>query len=204
MKKLFTYLSALLLFTTASVAQDKAVDDPRGAIAFIETIAQETIAAWSDSKLNQEERDAAFRSIFAAATDVELIARGILGRHYKRATPEQRQAYMKAMRDYIITEFDKRMSQIGFRELDIVGTTPASGRSGHLFVRTKVDRDEGQALLADWRVRKKDGVFQVVNLEIEGINLMITNREYFSSRVKALGLEGMISELESSLQEEAE
>lgn len=193
MKKIFTYLSALLLLTSASVAQDKAVDDPRGAIAFIETIAQETIAAWSDSKLTKAERAEAFRAIFEEATDINLLARGMLGRHYRTISAEQRKAYMAAMRDYIVAEFDKRMEQIGFQTIDIIGTKPASGKRGHLFVRTEVKREEGEPILADWRVRKKNGVFHIVNLEFEGINLMITNRDLFAAKVKKGGIEGLIA-----------
>lgn len=197
MKKLFTFLSLVLLVNISATAQEKAVDDPRGAIAFIETISQETIAAWSDSKLTKAERAAAFRSIFQEATDINLLARGMLGRHYRTITADQRRAYMAAMRDYIVAEFDKRMEQIGFETLDVIGTKPASGKRGHLFVRTEVKRAEGQPILADWRVRKKKGTFQIVNLEFEGINLMITNRDLFSTKIKKGGIEGLIEWLKN-------
>lgn len=197
MKKILT-LMILVLFNSATLqAQDKAVDDPRGAIAFIETISQETIAAWSDSKLTKAERANAFRAIFEEATDIDLLARGMLGRHYRRITRAQRQTYMRAMRDYIVAEFDKRMEQVGFKTLDIIGTKPASGKRGHLFVRTEVKREEGEPILADWRVRKKNGTFHIVNLEFEGINLMITNRDLFASKIKDGGIEGLIDWLKS-------
>ena len=173
-------------------AQDDAVDDTRGAIEFIETLAAETIAVWSDSKLNEEERYAAFRNIFETATDIDLLARGMLGRHFASANKEERAAYMKAMSDYVVAEFDKRMKQVGFEKLSVIGTKPASGRNGHVFVRTEVQREQGQPILADWRVRKKGGKFQIVNLEFEGINLMITNRDVFGSKVKDVGLSGLI------------
>lgn len=192
MKKLATFLAVLWVAATPAVAQDKAVDDTRGAIEFIEGLAGETIAVWSDSKLTEAEREIAFRAIFEQATDISLLARGMLGRHFRTATAEQRDRYMQAMSDYIITEFDKRMTQIGFRELEVIGTKPASGRNGHVFVRTEVQRDDGEPILADWRVRKKSGEFQIVNLEFEGINLMITNRDVFSSKVKDVGVDGLI------------
>lgn len=182
----------------SAIAQsDRAVDDPRGAMEFVGKLSADTITAWTDETLSSGERDAIFRDIFEQATDVQLLARAMLGRHFRTATRDQRRAYMRVMREYIVTEFDNRMTQIGFKELEVIGTTPAPGRQGHLFVQTKVDRDEGGPLLADWRLRKKNGKFQVINLEIEGINLVITNREYFASRINALGgLEGLIKELE--------
>lgn len=197
MNKIIALISLLITASFSVSAQDKAVDDPRGAIAFIETISQETIAAWSDSKLTKAERAAAFRMIFEEATDINLLARGMLGRHYRTVTSEQRSAYMAAMRDYIVTEFDKRMEQIGFETLEVIGTKPASGKRGHLFVRTEVKRSEGEPILADWRVRKKNNAFHIVNLEFEGINLMITNRDLFAAKVKKDGIEGLIVWLKS-------
>lgn len=197
MKRLFALFSVMLLLTIPVKAQDRAVDDARGAIEFIQHLSEETIAVWSDSNMTEEERYSAFRMIFEEATDIDLLARGMLGRHYRTATAAQRSAYMQAMSDYIIAEFDKRMAQIGFKSLEVTGTKPASGKRGHLFVRTEVERDQGDPILADWRVRKKNGQFQIVNLEFEGINLMITNRDVFSSKVKDDGLDGLISWLKA-------
>ena len=192
---------AFFLIAAPLAAQDTARDDPEGASAFVKSLADRTRDVWSDAQLTAEERDTAFRDIFEKATDIELISRAMLGRHYRTATEDQRRRYLEVMRDYIISEFDKRMRQIGFKELLITGTTPAAGERGHLFVRTRVERDEGESLIADWRVRKENGIFQIVNLEIEGINLLITNREVFSARIKDVGLEGLITELVEETQE---
>ncbi len=188
---LFCFICSFGSFLSAQ--DENAVDDPRGAMDFIQRVADETVAAWSDSKLNETEREAAFRAIFEEATDIDLLARGMLGRHYRTISAQQRADYMTAMRDYIVKEFDRRMEQIGFKTLDITGTKPASGKRGHIYVRTEVQREEGQPILADWRVRKKNDTFQIVNLEFEGINLMITNRDVFASRIKSDGIEGLIA-----------
>lgn len=185
-------------FSLAANAQDKAVDDIDGAVDFIETLARSTQDVWSNSQLTKAERLAAFKDVFAEATDITLLGRLMLGRHYRTASTEQRKAYNDVMRLFIISEFDKRMTQIGFKELEVTGTTPAPGKRGHLFVRTRVERNEGDPILADWRVRKQNGKFEIVNLEVEGINLVITNRELFAARVKAVGLDGLISELKDA------
>jgi len=192
MTRIIPTLMLLLVAALPASAQDRAVDDSRGAISFIETLASETQAIWSDSKLSSQERSDSFRHIFEQATDINLLAKGMLGRHYRGLTKAQRTDYMAAMADYIISEFDQRMEQVGFKSLEVVGTKPASGKRGHLFVKTQIMRDDGEPILADWRVRKKNGSFHIVNLEFEGINLMIINRDVFSSKVKKNGIDGLI------------
>jgi len=201
MRQLATLFSLLIFITSAAWAQEtggaRAVDDERGAIEFIQNLAAETQTIWSDSEFSAQERSDAFRGLFEQATDIKILARGMLGRHYRTISKEQRTDYMNAMRDFIVTEFDKRMEQIGFKSLDVVGTTPASGKRGHLFVKTQVLRDEGEPILVDWRVRKKAGKFQIINMDFEGINLMITNRDLFAAKVKKTGVEGLISWLKA-------
>jgi len=201
MKKIALLFTMLFVGLVPTSAQDKAgsraVDDPRGAIEFIETLAAETQAVWSDSKLSAQERSGAFRSLFEQATDINILAKGMLGRHYRTISSKQKQDYMAAMRDYILAEFDKRMEQVGFKTLEVVGTKPASGKRGHLFVKTQILRDKGEPILADWRIRKKNGKFQIMNLDFEGINLMITNRDVFSAKVKKNGVEGLITWLKT-------
>jgi len=197
MRQLATVFSLLIFIVSAASAQEtagvRAVDDERGAIEFIENLAAETQTIWSDSQFSAQERSDAFRGLFEQATDIKILARGMLGRHYRTISKEQKTNYMDAMRDYIVAEFDKRMEQIGFKSLEIVGTKPASGKRGHLFVKTQVLRDEGEPILVDWRVRKKNGKFQIINMDFEGINLMITNRDLFAAKVKKTGVEGLIT-----------
>lgn len=180
----------------AAPAADRAVDDLEGAIAFIEHLSDQTIAVWSDATFSATDRSAAIKDLFLGAVDVRYLSRVMLGRHIRSASRAETEEYLAVMTDYIVGEFNKRMMQIGFKTLNIIGTSPAPGKRGHVFVKTRVIRDEGEPIIAEWRVRKKDGVFQIVNLELEGINLVITNREYFSERIKALGgLPGLIEEL---------
>ena len=197
MKQLIALAAVLVLVVFPASAQEKAVDDPGGAIEFVQQLSDETVAVWSDSRMTEAERYQAFRAIFENATDIRLLAQGMLGRHYRTASTSQRETYMVAMGDYIIAEFDKRMEQIGFKTLEVTGTKPAPGRSGHLWVSTEVSRDNGEPILADWRVRKKNGKYQIVNLRFEGINLMITNRGVFADKVKKEGFDGLITWLQS-------
>lgn len=197
-QNIFKYLGMLVvvvLFPFSATAQEKASDDPEGAMTFLEGVADETLTVWSDSTFTQAERDFAFKDLFKKASDLNLIGKMMLGRHYRTANTQQRKDYLDAVGTFITTELDRNMSQLGFEKLNIIGTTPAAGKKGHIYVRTEINREEGEPIKADWRIRKKNKAFQIVNLEVEGINLIITNREIFSARIKDIGLDAFIEEL---------
>jgi len=198
MIKFYLAFGLLMIGATGVSAQDssdRAVDDPDEAMEFIQDLARKTESVWDDTTLTGDERYDQFRHLFEEATDTKIIAVAMLGSHYRRITTAQRKEYTEAITDYIISEFDRRMTQFGYQRLEIVGTTPAPGKRGHLYVRTEVIRDEGDPIVVDWRVRKKKGKLQIINLEVQGINLVVTNRELFRSRIKAVGIDGLIGEL---------
>lgn len=194
----FGMIFILLVQSASATAQDesdRAVDNPPEAMAFIKDLATRTETVWEDATLTRGERESAFKALFEEATNTDLIARAMLGVNYRRITAQQRTDYNAAIADYIISEFDSRMTQFGYKTLEIVGTTPAPGKRGHIVVRTEVTREEGEPITLDWRVRKHDGVLQIINLTVEGINLVVTNRELFTNRISEVGIEGLIGEL---------
>ncbi len=201
MNRAFKSIAIFALLITSNIAlqaqedKSRAVDNPEEAMAFIETLARKTEEVWDNSTLTASERASGFRNLFQEATDTRVIALAMLGSQYRRITPQQRKDYITAITGYVISEFDRRMTQFGYEKLEMVGTTPAPGKRGHLYVHTEVIRDEGDPILIDWRVRKKNGVLQIINLKVQGINLVITTRELFRSRIKAVGIEGLIAEL---------
>lgn len=198
--KAFT-ASLLLFFTVCSIAvaedKDRAVDDQAGAMAFIETLAKNTTDVWSNTELTQAERDKAFYSLFEEAADINYLSKYMMGVRFRTIPKDKFQEYVTAVKDYIINEFDKRMTQIGFEKLDVTGVTALPGKRGNVMVNTLVKRSDGPDMNIKWRVDKRKGQFKIINMTVEGINMALVNRDYFNERLKKVGIDGLIAELKA-------
>lgn len=192
-------LSALLvlgLSVPTFAAQDRAVDDVDGAIAFVQDLGDKTIEILNDMTSSKQDRSDKFRVLFHEALDINIVTRALLGRHYRKVRSEGLvPAYQDAVTNYIITEFEQNIQLVGILGLTIDDTRPAPGQRGELMVRTTIDVNEGDDVIADWRLQKKNGVFSIINMEVLGYNFIVTGRSLFGDRISALGFEGHIAEL---------
>ncbi|WND02434.1 ABC transporter substrate-binding protein [Temperatibacter marinus] len=194
---------ATVFFTALDVSaqnKDRAVDDQEGALAFVEKLANDTTNVWSNAAVTKADRDAAFFSLFEEATDINYIAKVMMGRQYLKIPKDKFKDYVKAVRSFIIFEFDKRMTQIGFQKLTVTGVTPLLGKRGTVKVNSTVQRTDGPDLEITWRVDKRKGQFKVINMTVDGVNMVLVNRDYFQDRMKKVGIDGLIKELQDKNQ----
>ena len=72
---------------------------------------------------------------------------------------------------------------------------------GDSVVRTRILRPTGGSSVGvDFRVRVIDGVYKVVDINVEGISMLHTHRVEFSSVINRKGIEGFLDELRSQLE----
>jgi len=203
MKRLL--ISLLLVFglmATPVAAQDRAVDDVEGSVAFIQKLGDDTIAILNDTASSKADRSNNFRTLFRASTDINTLTRSLLGRHYRKIRKENLiEAYQDAVTNYIISEFEDNIQLVGIVALEARDTRVAPGDRGELMVRTIIDVQEGDDIKADWRVQKKDGIFTIINLEVLGYNFVVTGRTLFAGRISELGYEGHLAELKSKYED---
>ena len=84
------------------------IDQPR---IFIETLGSEVIEMLSDPVLSKEDRIAEFRRLLVNGFDLRTIGRFILGRYWRRATPEQRREFELLFEDYIVATYAARLGR---------------------------------------------------------------------------------------------
>lgn len=198
MKAILKYVILSVMFITYPVtAQDKAIDDIEGSSQFIQDLGNRTIDILGDTTLTADDRYTKYRTLFSKATDINTLTRTLLGRHYRTIVKQGHLgAYQKSVEDYIISEFEEQIQLIGFDSVEVVGTRPAKGKRGELIVRTDIKVTNGDDLQADWRVQKKKGIFSIINVTVLGYNFAVSGRQLFQSRIKELGIEGHLAELE--------
>ena len=84
-----------------------AVDGPT-ARAFIEGLADKAITALTPPDIPQAEREERARELLRENFAVETIGQFVLGRHWKAATPEEREEYIRLFEELIVTTYVDR------------------------------------------------------------------------------------------------
>ncbi len=138
------------------------------------------------------------RRLMARDIDIAPIARFVLGRYWRTATEGQRRAYVAAYSDYILNAYTTNIGgATALGRLDVV-KTQAHGTKDFL-VYCIVARAGKKPMRVIWRVRQRDGRFRIIDLMVEGVSMVQTQRQEFVSLMRAY--DGDMDKLIATLKE---
>ncbi len=148
---------------------------------------------------NQERR---MMAVIESETNLNLLARMTLGRYWRQATAQQRKTFAGVFRRYLLQSFTSRLRRYAGASLGTVHdrfTITATKKAGKndVVVRSLIKPPSGAPLEVDWRLRSRDDRFYIIDLVVEGVSLLITQRSEFGSVVERIGIDGLIGELET-------
>jgi phospholipid transport system substrate-binding protein len=189
-------LVVLLLATGVAHAESSLAkkDDPA---LFLRDFSSEAIGVLADGELSDKARDIAFRRLFTEGFDVDMISRFVLGRYWRAATKQQRSEYRQLFEDFIIETYSRRLNGYSDETL-LVGTVRALGEKGAM-VSSQIRRSEGPPINVGWRLRNKRGIWRIIDIEVEGVSLAVTQRSEFSTVISNHG--GRVESLLEKLRE---
>ena len=197
MKKLVaTALFILGVYAAPAMAEVNAAQAQK----FVEDVTNDGIENIINANVSQQEKDKRFATLFNNALDMKFIGQFVLGRYWRTATPEQRDAFIKAYREMNIKTWSKRFDEFKGRNFKFIGTTP-SNSANQIFVNSEVPMPEGQPAKVVWRVKQTGDTFKIVDIIIENVSLAITARNEYSAYIKKSpnGVDDLIKDLQQKV-----
>jgi phospholipid transport system substrate-binding protein len=66
-------------------------------------------------------------------------------------------------------------------------------------VRTKINSSSGRAIKVDWRVRNIKDHYKIIDVLVEGVSMLVTQKAEFGAVLRQQGIDGLIKILRSQL-----
>lgn len=128
----------IAVLVAAPMAQAAQISHADGAAKFISALAERAMSTLAESELASGDRRERFRELFNDAFAVEGIGKFVLGRHWRKATPEERQEYLVLFEDQIVGTWADRFTEYSGNKFEIMGAKEAKGlRAPVALVETK-------------------------------------------------------------------
>jgi phospholipid transport system substrate-binding protein len=147
-------------------------------------------------------------SVLDEGTDLTLLGRLVLGRYWRQANPRQRSEYLQLFRHYMLQTFVQRLRQYVGSDLSyaaerfqIIASRPVGERD--VLVQSRVAPPSAQPLRVDWRLRERPGEPVIIDLIVEGISLLVTQRSEFAAVLERSGVDGLLTELRARVTQPA-
>lgn len=190
-------LAALLFVApTGSVPPASGAENAR---QFLQELSDAAIAILAKESLTAEQREQKLGELFDRGFHLPTVSRFVLGRHWRAASQDQRATYQQVFRDFIVKSYSKRFSSFTSEKLKI--TDSRSEGDNDTFVFSLLERPGGVSTRVSWRIRRYADDFKIIDVIVEGISMLITQRDEFNSVIRNSGgeLEGLITLLQGKV-----
>jgi len=187
--RLGTWFSLLLLCSlgVSSLAIAAPVEPAK---VFVQSLGNEVVEILQNTALDRQQRKAALHTVFLRAFDAEATGRFVLGRYWRTATDAQKTEYRRLFPEYVA---DIYAGQFATYDGETFSTHLERRIDGRRFlVNAEIRRPGRTSLNVDFKVRRDDGVFRIVDVMVERVSLVITKRDEFGSVIRREGMDALL------------
>ncbi len=126
--------------------------------------------------------------------DFNRVCRLVLGKHWRKATKEQREAFSLQFKQLLVRTYATAVHRL---DSWVINYKPLKmdPKSLKVTVQTEVSRDGGPGASVVYRMARGASGWQVYDVTVEGISLITTYRSSFSRLVRKQGMEGLIERI---------
>jgi phospholipid transport system substrate-binding protein len=125
--------------------------------------------------------------------DIQRMSGLVLGRNWRRASREQRQAFADEFRRLLLRTYSTALQELGNWDISFKALRNQHGKT--VLVETKMTPAGAPSISIDYKMYDKDGEWLVYDIKIESISLVANYRSSFTRLVRKKGIDGLIKEL---------
>jgi len=176
MNKILNILAILILTLTPLTTWGVNLSEEE----FVTKFANEAITILGSEQISKNEKNNKFTNLVMSAIDLNLISQFVLSKTWKSATDDQKERYISAFRKYFINSYANKLDQYSGEKIIVNGSEEAGK---YVIVDTDIIREGTSTLKVNlkWRLLNKNDDIKIIDLNIEGISLVIAQREEFQS-----------------------
>jgi phospholipid transport system substrate-binding protein len=202
-RRLALIIGALLL--PAAIVAARAAESVPGPTPqeLIETTARKLLEALDADRALAKKDPARVRelvdTILLPHFDTDYSARLVLGKHWRTATPEQRERFIDAFYKSLLRNYGFALAEFTADRMTILPFRgdPASGQA---VVRTEVRRSNGTRVPVNYTLHATPAGWKAWDVTIEGISYVRNFRNDVGAEVDQTGLPALIERLEKESQ----
>jgi phospholipid transport system substrate-binding protein len=194
MKKLNAVIFALLVSISApTLAEGNSGEMIQGIVDKVKKVVTEEGGSLSPEKLDDR-----LLTIIKPAFDFNEMSRRSLGANWNKANKEEKDEFIELFSELLAKNYLKQIrDNAKDSEFTIISTSEEGIRS---LVQSKIKTPK-EEIKIDYRLYNKKGDWKVYDVVIENIGLVSNYRSEFSGIVRRDGMQGLIKQLRSKINE---
>ncbi len=128
----------------------------------------------SQNSSNESKKNSLLK-LFDRHADVPIIARAVLGSPWRQLNESERTSFTRAFKQYLAKKYAAQFSEFVGAEMLIEKSRDSGGKAG-IMVETRLLMPGSAPIKVGWQVSDASGTFKMIDVKIEGISLLTTER----------------------------
>lgn len=195
MKKIFVLLSSLVLLCLSSGARADMLPPD---VLIKNTVREVLDIVRSDKDLRAGDQKKMLELVDAKVLphfNFERMTKLAVGRAWRTATPEQKQALVSEFRTLLVRTYTKAFTS--YRDQTVEVKPPRmEADATEVTIKTAIVKPGAQQpILVDYDMEKTPNGWKVYDLTIEGVSLVTSYRGTFADQIQQVGIDGLIKTL---------
>jgi phospholipid transport system substrate-binding protein len=126
--------------------------------------------------------------------DFERMSRRVLGKAWKRASPEQQSQFVKEFRTLLVHTYATALKIYSDERIEYLPPREKEGGK-ETTIRTQIIQSGSPPVPINYRMYQRDDGWKVFDITIDGVSLVINYRSTFKSEIRKNGVDGLIARL---------
>lgn len=126
--------------------------------------------------------------------DFSKVSSLVLGKHWQRATPDQREAFRRQFQLLLVRTYSTAFTELKQWEIRFLPTR-MSDSGLDTAVRTQLLLPQVAPIEVLYQMHLKEGSWMAYDVKIDGISLVTNYRTSFGREVRSIGMDGLIRKM---------
>ena len=187
-------LAAAALAALGSVPA-RAATDPS---AFVDALVQQALTLLRNKQMPDAEREGKFSALLHQNFDIPRISRFVLGRYWNAASDQERADFSNIFEQWVVRTYSARFKEYAGETMK-VGSSREESPTSFVVVSQLIHTNGAPPAQVNWHVRKADDNFKILDVDVEGVSMALTERDEFSAVIQRSG--GTVASLNQTLKD---
>lgn len=148
---------------------------------YITELGRDTIDVLKKQKVSDAEKEQALTLIFERNIDFSWVARFVMGRYWRIATPQQKEEYVTQYRRFIVKHYASLFSQYHGAEFTVDNARDDEDDEFSVGMQVKAEASTSEPIFIDYKIRNYPQGFRIFDVVIEGVSMLTTQRSEFNA-----------------------
>lgn len=135
--------------------------------------------------------------VFLPVFDTQYAGRLVLGKHWRTATPAQREKFIDAFYDFLLRSYARYVLRFEKDKVKILPGPATPPDPKRAVVKTTMTLADGKVVPVNYSLHQTSDGWRAFDVRIEGISYVQNYRNQFNAEIGAKGIDAVIARLQA-------